>query len=180
VPQQIRRTRKGKGHPGAFPTTRSVSRLSPVHALVILYRRIDVKELRALGRLYPWDKPARCPACEGIRLWGHGFVLRYFEPFNVPFWVKRCRCPDCGSVHTFRPHPYVRTFRYPLPIILLCLNVKAVTGAWARDLYRQIQQGWWRSLRKAASHDVTITLADMRILVLVLSFWFILCDVLLL
>jgi hypothetical protein len=147
---------------------------------LILYLKVDVKELHDLGRKYPWEKPARCPACRGIRLWGHGFVLRYFEPFEDPFWVKRCRCPDCGSVHTFRPHPYLRAFRYPLPIILLCLSIKAVTNTWAKDLCRQIQQSWWRTLHRAASHNANLVPADMRVLVTGLFFWFVLCDVLLL
>jgi hypothetical protein len=147
---------------------------------VILYRRVEVKELHDLGRNYPWEKPARCPACRGIRLWGHGYVLRYFEPFEESFWVKRCRCPDCGSVHTFRPYPYLRVFRYPLPVILLCFFIKAVTNTWANELYRQIQQGWWRALRRAACDQANTTPADMSVLVAGLFFWFVLREVLLL
>ena len=151
-----------------------------MHALVILYRRVDVKELHDLGREYPWEKPTRCPACRGIRLWGHGYVLRYFEPFEDLIWVKRCRCPDCGSVHTFRPHPYLQAFRYPLPVILLCLFIKAVTSTWAKELCRQIQQGWWRTLHRAASDQANITRADFCSLVIGLFFWFVLRDILLL
>ena len=151
----------------------------PHNALLILYLEVDVKELRGLGREYPWEKPARCPACHGIRLWGHGFVLRYFEPFENPFWVKRYRCPDCGSVHTFRPRPYLQAFRYPLPVILLGLFIKAVTSTWAKDLCRQIQQSWWRTLHRAASRNANIALADMPILVTGLFFWFVFCEILL-
>jgi hypothetical protein len=146
---------------------------------LILYLKVDVKELRDLGREYPWEKPAHCPACHGIRLWGHGFVLRYFEPFEDLIWVKRYRCPDCGSVHTFRPHPYLRAFRHPLPVILLCLFVKAVTSTWTKDLCRQIQQSWWRTLHRAASRNANITLADMPTLVTGLFFWFVFCGILL-
>ncbi len=152
----------------------------PQYVLVILYRKVDVNQLHDLGRKYPWEKPARCPVCRGARLWGHGFSLRYFEPFETPFWVKRCRCPDCRSVHTFRPHPYLKTFRYPLPAILLCLFWKAIMNTWARKLYRQLQQTWWRSLRKAASCGANITVKGMRSLVIGLFFWFVLCDALLL
>ena len=154
--------------------------MSPMRILLILYCRVDVKELSDLGRTYPWEKPARCPACGGVRLWGHGFVLRYFEPFDTPFWVKRCRCPECGSVHTFRPHPYLRVFRYPLPVVLFCLFVKTMSSAWAKELYRQIQQSWLRALRKAASHQANAGPAGLRMLVVALFFWFVLCDVLLL
>ena len=91
----------------------------------------------------------------------------------------RCRCPDCGSVHTFRPHPYLQAFRYPLPVILLCLYRRAVTNTWVRHLYRQIQQSWWRTLHRTASRTANITLADMPDLVTGLFYWFVFCDVLL-
>lgn len=83
-------------------------------------------------------------------------------------------------MHTFRPHPYVRAFRYPLPVILVCLHLKVLTDSWERGLYRQIQQSWWRRLCMGASHDETIALTGMRIVVISLVFWFILCDALLL
>jgi len=48
----------------------------PNNGILILHVRVDEKRLRENGKLYPW--PRRCPRCGG-RLWGHGYVPRYFE-----------------------------------------------------------------------------------------------------
>jgi len=55
-----------------------------------------------------------------------------------------------------------------------------MSSAWAKELYRQIQQSWLRALRKAASHQANAGPAGLRMLVVALFFWFVLCDVLLL
>ena len=106
--------------------------------------------------------------------------MRYFEPLDGHLWIKRYRCPDCRAVHIFRPHGYLPAFRYPLRVILLCLFIKGTTNAWATELYRQIQQGWWRTLHRSASRRANVSMADCSRLVIGLLFWFVLCDVLLL
>jgi len=138
----------------------------PRNTLLILYSAVDVKQLYELGRSYPWEKPARCPACRGGRLWGHGFVLRYFEPFEEPAWIKRYRCPDCGAVHTMRPDTYLQGLRYPLTIILLCLFIKSCSNRFASSLAYQLQQAWWKALFTAASQAATCSSAQLKTLII--------------
>jgi transposase-like protein len=146
---------------------------------LILYFAVDVKRLYELGKGYPWQKPARCPVCRSDRLWGHGFVRRYFEPFEQPVWIKRYRCPDCGAVHTMRPDTYLEGLRYPLAVILLCLCIKTCSNRFAGLTY-QLQQAWWKALRQAASVTATCPPARLKTLILELSLRSFFRDVLLL
>ena len=131
-----------------------------VCALLILYATVAVKELHDLGRLYPWQKPTHCPSCRSDRLWGHGFVLRYFEPFHEAFFIKRYRCPGCNAVHTLRPKLYPQGCRYPLVVMLQCLMMKTETDHWSDALPRQLQQAWWR----AALQAVRVAIREVRYL----------------
>ena len=57
-------------------------RPSPKGNLLILHYPVDVKRLAEEGKEYVWLKPTRCPRCQGVRLWGHGYVFCYFEGFS--------------------------------------------------------------------------------------------------
>jgi hypothetical protein len=91
---------------------------------VILHVSVDVKKLCALGKSYPWPRPKRCFSCQSSRIWGHGYVLRYFEGFMQPLWVRRYRCPDCRTVYTLRPDLFPGGFPYSLWTILCSLMTK--------------------------------------------------------
>lgn len=125
-------------------------------ALLLLYVAIDVKALSEAGPRYQWSKPSRCPKCLGLRLWGHGYVARYFEGIAESVWLKRFRCPDCKAVHTCRPDGYLRSIRHPASIVALCLAQKILHGRWMRCLCRQLQQYWYRSLCRLSSQQQTI------------------------
>lgn len=159
---------------------RSVSRLSPAYTLLILYFSCDVKQLYDLGRQYPWKKPDHCPCCRNNRLWGHGFVLRYLEPFAKAFWIRRYRCPDCGAVHTMRPDSYLEGLRYPLTVILWSLFIRACSDRWAHGLAYQIQQAWWRALLLSASVTANCPPARLKTLIIALCTWLFFRKVLLL
>jgi len=96
------------------------------------------------GKLFPWPRPGRCPRCGSRRLWGHGYVRRYFDGYPEPLWIKRWRCPDCGGVHTCRPDSHWRRFLAPIAVILASLVGKIAELAWAGDASRQRQQYWHR------------------------------------
>ncbi len=127
------------------------SRPSPKGSLLILHFAVDVKRLVDEGKDYPWLRPDRCPSCRGVRLWGHGYVFRYFEGFSCGLWMKRFRCPDCGAVHSARPQGFDQGFHYSSLSILLSLLSKIIHGRWLRCLARQAQQYWYRGLRLQAS-----------------------------
>ena len=120
----------------------------PNNVLLILHVRVDVKRLREDGKQYPWPRPRRCPRCGG-RLWGHGYVPRYFEDAQ-PFWMKRWRCPECGAVHTARPRRFWPRFRYGIGTILKTLRTKIRNDRW-QPFSHQVQLYWWRGLQIQSS-----------------------------
>lgn len=126
--------------------------------LLILHFAVDVKRIVEEGKDYSWPRPEQCPACQSRRLWGHGYVRRYFEGWSEGIWIKRYRCPECRAVHTLRPEGFYKGFYYRTWTILLSLLNRIIHGDWVRGLSRQVQQYWWRGLRKQASrfHNVKV------------------------
>lgn len=104
----------------------------------------SLAELSSLGKLYPWPRPENCPRCGSRRLWGHGYVRRYFDGIPEPLWIKRWRCPDCGGVHTCRPDSHWRRFLAPIAVILATLVGKIAGLRWPQGECRQRQQYWYR------------------------------------
>jgi hypothetical protein len=111
---------------------------------LILPLSVDMPSLLNQGKHYPWPRPPRCPRCGGLRLWGHGYVPRYFDNLVEPVWVKRWRCPECCAVHTLRPDTHWRRFWAPLVLIVVSLRGKLEGQHWGHDFPRQRQQYWWQ------------------------------------
>ena len=99
----------------------SPNRPSTKGILLILPFEVNVKRLVEEGKDFPWPRPEQCPRCEGQRLWGHGYVQRYFEGWSERIWIKRYRCPDCRAVHTLRPERFYKGFYYSIWTILLSI-----------------------------------------------------------
>lgn len=116
------------------------------YSVLVLHVAVDVKRLFELGKKYPWPRPKRCLFCQSSRLWGHGYVQRYFEGFIRPLWVHRLRCGDCHTVYTLRPDLFYRRFRYPVRTILWSLMTKIGKGFWLSCIPRQNQQYWFQGL----------------------------------
>jgi len=132
---------------------------------LILHFEVDVKRLVEEGKDFCWPRPERCPRCEGRRLWGHGYVQRYFEGWSEGIWVKRYRCPDCGAVHTLRPETFYKGFYYSILTILLSLLSRIIHNRWLKCLSRQVQQYWWKGLRRQASRFHNVKVPDSLTLV---------------
>jgi len=123
------------------------SRLFPHETLIlIIYFCADFKGLKEDGKKYPWPRPANCPNCNGLRLWRHGYVLRYFDKSFL--WMLKYRCPDCRSVHTLRPKSHYRRFWPPWSEILASLQEKILNNRWLKKFSRQRQQYWWHGFTK--------------------------------
>ena len=104
------------------------------YLLLVLHVAVDVQRLVELGKKYPWPRPERCLSCKSSRVWGHGYVQRYFEGFVRPLWIRRLRCPDCRTVYTLRPDLFYRGFRYSVRTILSSLTTKITDGFWLPSL----------------------------------------------
>ena len=124
--------------------TKRPDRPSTKSKTLILHFAVDVKRLVEEGKDYCWPRPERCPRCEGRRLWGHGYVRRYFEGWIEGIWIKRYRCPDCRAVHTLRPERFYRGFHYSVLTILLSVLTKVAEGRFLKCLSRQVQQYWYK------------------------------------
>ena len=116
-------------------------------AALIVYLSVDCIALSTLGKAYRWPRPRQCPQCGGSRLWGHGYVERFFDSTDAALWMKRWRCPDCYAVHTMRPDTHWRGFWADSETILESLRGKEIDERWCLDLCRQRQQYWWRGFQ---------------------------------
>lgn len=118
---------------------------------LILHFEVEFKTLERLGKEYPWLRLECCPRCGGRRIWGHGYVLRYFDGQEEGLWMKRYRCPSCRAIHTARPTSHWRGFWAPWREILVSLLHKLKKGRWLSKPSRQRQQYWWRGFGKQAA-----------------------------
>lgn len=80
-------------------------------AIMILYVPVLLKEIYQQGRKYPWKRPEACLRCQHYRVWGHGFVQRYFDGFATCLYLKCYRCPNCRCVITLRPATHFSRIR---------------------------------------------------------------------
>lgn len=123
---------------------------------IIVYVSIDFNKLQEKKKNYPWPRLDQCPSCEGTRVWGHGYVLRFFDGYETGVWLKRYRCPECKAVHTSRPETHYRGFWASWKTILLCLFEKGTNNRWLSVLSRQRQQYWWGGFVKQASRQCNL------------------------
>ena len=84
---------------------------------MVIFSAVKLKELFEKERDYPWQKPERCPCCNDIRLWGHGFTDAIFDGYEQPLLIKLYRCPDCGCVIRLRPKGYFKRFQASIETI---------------------------------------------------------------
>ncbi len=115
---------------------------------MVLHLAVDFKRLQEQGKEYRWPRPERCLECGRRRPWGHGYVGRCFDGCGEPLWMKRYRCPDCGTVYTLRPDSHYRGFWAPWRVILVALLGKLKGGRWIARVSRQRQQYWRQGLRR--------------------------------
>lgn len=123
------------------------------HLLMILYSKVSVKKIFEEGKDYAWGRPQRCPKCGSGRLWGHGYVERYFEGFETAVWMKRWQCRDCGGVHTMRPEGFWRRFRHSVVRIVKSLKQKLSGGGWLGEFGREVQQYWRRGFGRQCARE---------------------------
>ena len=129
---------------------------------LILYLSVNCSEISRVGRGFSWPRPSRCPRCRGSRLWGHGYVRRFFDGTVGALWMKRWRCPDCGAVHTMRPETHWRGFWAERTTILTSLEGKESGRRWLSNLGRERQQYWWRGFQIQRQFDGAVrTLAAL-------------------
>lgn len=106
---------------------------------MIVFFAKTVFEISKFETTFKWPD-CNCEKCSR-KMWGHGFVVRYFESINSSVRIKRLRCPECGMVITFRPSEYYRKFRSEITNIFDTLTSRLSSGFWPEGFPRQ--RGWY-------------------------------------
>jgi len=117
---------------------------------MINYVSAKLNEILEKGRDYSWEKPSHCPRCNMFRLWGHGFVTKFYDNFAQALFLRRYRCPDCGCVILMKPYGYFRRFQAPIETIRHCISERIKTGRWPPGLAGPRQRHWLRALKRKA------------------------------
>jgi len=109
----------------------------------------DLKQIHEQGRHFTWPRPEGCPRCHNWRVWGHGYVERYFDEFAQPLPVKCYRCPACGCVITLRPDSHFPRIRSRLLVIREHLRLRLRQGRWPPSaLNRSRLRHWLANLKR--------------------------------
>jgi hypothetical protein len=116
-------------------------------SMVILVE-VELKQIVEQQRAYPWPRPVACPRCQECRLWGHGFVLAFFDGPSVAVYLKRFRCPGCRCVIRLRPKGYFARFQASIQRIYACLRRRIINGRYDTGLSRSRQRHWMRALQR--------------------------------
>jgi len=110
---------------------------------------VKLNEVFALGRNYPWQRPKGCLRCGSCRVWGHGFVGRYFDGFDERLLLRCYRCPGCRCVMTPRPMGYLRRVQAAVAWIRDELGHRLEHGRWRRSPAPRMRH-WLRNVRRHA------------------------------
>ena len=110
--------------------------------------KVCIKEILEKGKRFPWKKPDLCPSCNDTVLWGHGFVLNYFEGLNQGIYLKRYRCPCCGTVIKLKPLGYFKNYQVSIKTIYSSLKSQIINKTYLPGMSRNRQYFWFKYLMK--------------------------------
>ena len=109
-----------------------------------------LKEIYEKGRDYLWPKPKFCPCCKASRLWGHGFVLAYFDGQSGGVYLRRYRCPQCNSVLRLKPAGYFNRFQSSIQDIRASIGHRLNTNCCRGGISRTREGHWFKALKRKA------------------------------
>ena len=107
---------------------------------------VILKELSAQGKSYSWPRPELCPHCRQSHVWGHGFVLAFFDGFPEGIYLRRWRCPACRCVIRMKPAGYFKRFWASAEVIRQDLSCRIKTGKWPPGHAGSRRRHWMKSL----------------------------------
>lgn len=103
---------------------------------------IPLAEVASLGRNCKWNRPS-C-SCGSEKVWGHGYVTRYFVGLASALLLKRYRCPLCGRVFTMIPADSGRRIQSPVSAVLGAIRSRLSHQGWPHAVPRQRATHWLR------------------------------------
>ncbi len=108
---------------------------------------VDIENLSISGKNFKWKRP-KCPnGCK--KVWGHGYRIRYFSGFREGVYLKRYRCPTCGTIIIMFPIGYWKHYQSSIKDIFLILQWRLTSYRWPSWTTRQ-RAGHW--LKKFILH----------------------------
>ncbi len=110
--------------------------------------KADIKKIFKLGKKYKWQKPSRCHHCSEPTLWGHGFVLSFFDGFDQGIYLKRYRCPYCHTVFKLKPYGYFNRFQADIRLIFSSIRSRIYKGRYLQELSWSRQHFWFSALKR--------------------------------
>lgn len=113
---------------------------------MIIFVAVNFKKLLKRKRKYRWPRPDHCPCCQADKLWGHGFVLAYFDQLPEGVLIHRYRCPECHCVIRLRPRGYFPRFQASIQTIYKSLSHRVINGSYLSDISRNRQRHWHKAL----------------------------------
>lgn len=116
---------------------------------MIWFVPIDLKKIYKQGRMFSWPHPPECLRCNNWRVWGHGYVERYFDGFVAALPIKCYRCPACGCVITLRPQTHFVRIHASKDTVREHLHHRLETGRWPpSSLPRSRLRHWVFNLKR--------------------------------
>ena len=115
---------------------------------MIIFVSVNLKQLFTDQQKYPWPRPDSCPQCAMSHVWGHGYVLAYFDDLPDGVYLRRYRCPQCGCVIRLRPKGYFRRFQTAVSTIRESLRQRLSVSCYLPGLSLSRQRHWLNGLRR--------------------------------
>jgi len=109
---------------------------------MIIFVTVNFKKLLKQQRDYDWPRPEICPKCAQSGLWGHGYVMTYFDVLAAGVFLRRYRCPGCHCVIRLRPEGYFRRFQASIDTIFCSLTCRLTKGRYLAGISRSRQRYW--------------------------------------
>jgi hypothetical protein len=115
---------------------------------MIIKVKADIKEISKQGKNFIWQKPSKCMRCKDSKLWGHGFVLAFFDGFDQGVYLKRYRCPYCKTVFKLKPCGFFKRFQASIRQIFASIMSRVYKSRYLPELSWSRQHFWFTALKR--------------------------------
>lgn len=121
---------------------------------MILSCDVSITDLKAQGKEFIWIRPC-CSRCKS-KVWGHGYVRRFFNQVKNFLFIKRWRCPNCFLIITCRLINYWRRYQESIETIFNTLKHRSIHLTWPPWCTRQRGGHWMNKLLIKAKINLTM------------------------
>jgi hypothetical protein len=125
---------------------------------MIYFVSVQLKDIFEQGKTFLWVRPVACLNCNHYKVWGHGFVPRFFDGFVSCLYLKCYRCPQCRCVMTLRPDTHFNRIRCCKETIRVLLAHRILKDRWPPSLFPSPRmRHWLANLKRQAFTYLTNT-----------------------